>query len=64
MFGDDQTLHTSIITLSVKHGGGSMMICTCFAVFGQGQFAIIEVAMNYELYKQILQEMSRCPSVN
>uniref|UniRef100_A0A9J7Y0N0 Uncharacterized protein n=1 Tax=Cyprinus carpio carpio TaxID=630221 RepID=A0A9J7Y0N0_CYPCA len=44
---------------SVKHGGGSIMVWTCFAASGPGQLAIIDGTMNSELYQQILKENVR-----
>lgn len=56
MFGVDQT-HSSMITCeSVEDGADSIMIWVCFADSGPGRLVIIDGAVNFELYKQSLQE--------
>ncbi len=43
----------------MKHGAGSIRAWACFAASRPGQHAIINRAMNYELYQEILQENVR-----
>ncbi len=61
MFGEKNTLHSSlrIFIPSVKHGGGTIMAWACFTASWPGQPAIIDGAMNSELYQQILKENVR-----
>ncbi len=54
------TFHKKNIIPTVKHGGGSVMVC--FAASGPGRLAIIDGTMNSALYQKILKEHVR-PSV-
>ncbi|KAG2456859.1 TCB1 transposase, partial [Polypterus senegalus] len=47
---------------SVKHGGGSIMVWTCFAASGPGRLAFIDGNMNSELYQRNLK--SESPDLN
>ncbi|KAF7645836.1 hypothetical protein LDENG_00197530 [Lucifuga dentata] len=47
------------IILTVKHGGGSVMVWGCFAASGPGRLAIIDGTMNSALYQKILKENVR-----
>uniref|UniRef100_A0AAZ3QU17 Uncharacterized protein n=1 Tax=Oncorhynchus tshawytscha TaxID=74940 RepID=A0AAZ3QU17_ONCTS len=40
----------------VKHGGGSNMLCGCFAAAGTGRLVRIEAKMNRAKYREILDE--------
>ena len=42
--------------LTVKHGGGSIMLWECFSVAGTGKLVTIEGKMNREKYREILDE--------
>ncbi|MBN3326397.1 LNP protein, partial [Atractosteus spatula] len=50
--------HQNLI-LTVKHGGGSIMVWGCFAASGPGWLAIIEGPMHSKLYQDILQQNVR-----
>ena len=50
--------HQNLIT-TVKHGGGGIMVCGCFAASLPGHLAIIEGTMNSKVYQDILQENIR-----
>ncbi len=56
------TFNKKNIILTVKHGGGSVMVWGCFAASGPGWLAIIDGTMNSALYQKILKENVR-PSV-
>jgi hypothetical protein len=43
-------------TISVKHGGDSIMLLGCFSAVGTGRLARIEGNMNRAKYRQILDE--------
>ena len=47
--------HKNLI-LTMKHGGGSIMVWDCFAASGSRRLAIIDGTMNSGLYQQLLQE--------
>jgi hypothetical protein len=40
--------------LTVKHGGGSIMLLGCFSAAGTGRLVRVEGKMNGEKYKEIL----------
>jgi len=44
------------LLLTVKHGGGSIMVWGNFALSGPGQHAVIDGTMNSGLYQKIIQE--------
>ncbi|KAK3520058.1 hypothetical protein QTP70_011982 [Hemibagrus guttatus] len=50
------------IILTVKYGGGSVMVWGCFAASGPGRLAVINGTMNSAVYQKILKENVR-PSV-
>uniref|UniRef100_A0A8C2L0A5 Transposase n=1 Tax=Cyprinus carpio TaxID=7962 RepID=A0A8C2L0A5_CYPCA len=50
------------ILLTVKYGGGSVMVWGCFAASGPGRLAVINGTMNSAVYQKILKENVR-PSV-
>ncbi|KAK3508007.1 hypothetical protein QTP70_010146 [Hemibagrus guttatus] len=41
---------------TVKHGGGSIMLCGCFSAAGTGRLVRIEGKMNAAMYRDILDE--------
>jgi hypothetical protein len=41
---------------TVKHGGGSIMLCGCFSAAGTGRLVRIETKMNGAKYREILDE--------
>ncbi len=41
---------------TVKHGGGSTMLCGCFSAAGTGRLVRIEGKMNAAMYRDILDE--------
>uniref|UniRef100_A0AAZ3NX60 Tc1-like transposase DDE domain-containing protein n=1 Tax=Oncorhynchus tshawytscha TaxID=74940 RepID=A0AAZ3NX60_ONCTS len=41
---------------TVKHGGGSILLCGCFSVAGTGRLVRIEAKMNGAKYREILDE--------
>jgi hypothetical protein len=41
---------------TVKHGGGSIMLCGCFSAAGTGRLVRIQGKMNREKYREILDE--------
>lgn len=43
---------------TVKHGGGRIKVCGCFAVFGPGQIANADGFLIFGLYQQRLQVIS------
>ena len=45
--------HQNLIP-TVKYGGGSLMVCGCFAASGPGQLVIIDGKMNSQVYQDIL----------
>uniref|UniRef100_A0A803J4T6 Uncharacterized protein n=1 Tax=Xenopus tropicalis TaxID=8364 RepID=A0A803J4T6_XENTR len=47
--------HKNLI-LSVKHGGGSVLVWAFFVASGPGRLAINDGTMNSELYQRILKE--------
>ncbi|KAK3562843.1 hypothetical protein QTP86_010750 [Hemibagrus guttatus] len=48
-----------IIIPTVKYGGGSVMVCGCFAASGPGRLAVINGTMNSAVYQKILKENVR-----
>ncbi|KAL0163166.1 hypothetical protein M9458_042562, partial [Cirrhinus mrigala] len=48
--------HLSNTVLTVKHGGGSIMLWGCFSASGTGQLVAIEGKMNVAKYRDILDE--------
>ena len=44
------------MVLTVKFGGGSILIWGCFSVKSVGKISVIDSKMNAQKYKQILQE--------
>lgn len=48
--------HKENIILTLKHGGGSVMLWGCFAGSGPGRLAIIDKTKNSVLYQKILKE--------
>jgi hypothetical protein len=52
------------LILSVKYGGGSIMVWGCFAASGPGQFAIIDGKMNSQEFKTFWSRMLGSLSAN
>ena len=42
----NKELNPKNLLSTVKHGGGDIMICGCFAASGMGNFVFIEFNMN------------------
>ncbi len=51
------------IILTVKYGGGSVMVWGCFAASGPGRLAVINGTINSAVYQKILKDNIR-PSVH
>ena len=47
---------TKMELLTVKHGGGSIMLCGCFSAAGTGRLVRIEGNMSAAKYREILDE--------
>lgn len=47
---------TSNITLTIKYGGGSVMVWGCFNASGPGRLAVINGTMNSAVYQKLLRE--------
>ncbi|KAF7649459.1 hypothetical protein LDENG_00141170, partial [Lucifuga dentata] len=44
------------LVLTVKHGGGSILVWACFAAGGPGNLTVIDSLMNSSVYQSILDE--------
>lgn len=54
--------HPDCVVPTVKHGGGSIMICGCMAADGVGEMFFCEGRMNSEKYEEVL-ESALMPSL-